>query len=191
MDTLKQDVEDMRNLIQEKDEALRQMTLLKEEADIKAGRFEEELNETRRSNIGQMMPVVSGAGFDVALKHQLEENIRTKERMADKDAEIDRLRDQIIALRMESNEFKREVDIQRVKHMAELNNLQTNQEIEIQRLESENESLQKVVGSLDEKLKFLLKEDKKKDEFLMNYLKGKANNPEDKDLVVNFFRQFE
>lgn len=41
--------------------------------------------------------------------------------------------------------------------MAELNNMQTNQEIELQRLTGENESLQKVVSSLDEKLKFLLK----------------------------------
>jgi hypothetical protein len=96
-----------------------------------------------------------------------------------------------MALRMESDDFKRELDIQKVKSMSEVNNMQTNHDIELQRLTSENESLQKVVTSLDEKLKFLLKEDKKKDEFLVNYLKGKANNPEDKDLVVNFFRQFE
>lgn len=37
----------------------------------------------------------------------------------------------------------------------------------------------------------MLKEDKKKDEFMMNYLKNKTNNPEDKDLIVNFFKQFE
>lgn len=47
------------------------------------------------------------------------------------------------------------------------------------------------MSSLDEKLKYMLKEDKKKDEFMMNYLKNKTNNPEDKDLIVNFFKQFE
>jgi hypothetical protein len=47
------------------------------------------------------------------------------------------------------------------------------------------------LGSLDDKLKFILKEDRKKDEFLVNYLKNKVNNPEDKNLLVNFFKQFE
>jgi hypothetical protein len=47
------------------------------------------------------------------------------------------------------------------------------------------------LGSLDDKLKFILKEDRKKDEFLVNYLKNKVNNPEDNNLLVNFFKQFE
>lgn len=170
---------------------IREVTKGKEDSEARLSRLDEELSESRRANLMQMMPVTNGEGFDVAIKHQLEENLRIKERIAERDAEIDRLREQLMSLRMESDEYKREVDIQKVKYMAELNNLQTSNEIELQRLTGENESLQKVVGSLDEKLKFLLKEDKKKDEFLVNYLKGKANNPEDKDLVVNFFKQFE
>lgn len=52
-------------------------------------------------------------------------------------------------------------------------------------------SLQKVAYSLDEKFKYMMKEDRKKDEFLVNYLKGKTHDPNDKDLIVNFFKQFE
>lgn len=75
--------------------------------------------------------------------------------------------------------------------MAELKNSQTNNEIETQRLVNEVESLNKVVSSMDEKFKFVLKDGKKKDEFLMNYLKNKANTLEDKDLIEDFFKQYE
>lgn len=44
---------------------------------------------------------------------------------------------------------------------------------------------------MDEKFKFVLKDGKKKDEFLMNYLKNKATCNEDKDLIDDFFKQYE
>jgi len=75
--------------------------------------------------------------------------------------------------------------------MTELKNAETNNSIEVQRLTNEVASLQKVVNSMDEKFKYMIKEDRKKDEFLVNYLKGKTHDPNDKDLIVNFFKQFE
>jgi hypothetical protein len=47
------------------------------------------------------------------------------------------------------------------------------------------------MSSLDEKFKYIMKEDRKKDEFLVNYLKGKTHDPNDKELIINFFKQFE
>jgi Fe-S oxidoreductase len=75
--------------------------------------------------------------------------------------------------------------------MAEIKNMQSNYDIENQKQINEIDSLQKLVNSLDEKFKFMIKEDRKKDEFLVNYLKGKTHDPNDKELVVNFFKQFE
>jgi hypothetical protein len=51
--------------------------------------------------------------------------------------------------------------------------------------------MRKVMSSLDEKFKYIMKEDRKKDEFLVNYLKGKTHDPNDKELIINFFKQFE
>lgn len=62
--------------------------------------------------------------------------------------------------------------------MSEIKNLQTTFEIETQKLTNDAENLQRVVTSLDEKMKYIMKEDKRKDEFLVNYLKGKTGNPE-------------
>lgn len=111
--------------------------------------------------------------------------------MAEKDEEIDKLRDQLQALRGESDYYRHELDIQKLKHMSEIKNLQTNFEIETQKLTNDADNLQRVVTSLDEKMKYILKEDKRKDEFLVNYLKGKTSNVEEKDLITNFFNQFE
>ena len=127
----------------------------------------------------------------MALKAQLEENQRVKERFGAKDDEIEQLRENNKALRAQLDTFKNEVEIERLKRMTELKNLETTNDIEVQRLNNEVASLQKVVYALDEKFKYMMKEDRKKDEFLVNYLKGKTHDPNDKDLVVNFFKQFE
>ncbi len=52
-------------------------------------------------------------------------------------------------------------------------------DIEKQGLTNEVGSLKKTVAALDEKFKFLLKEDKKKDEFMVGFFKGKLHNPGD------------
>lgn len=69
--------------------------------------------------------------------------------------------------------------------------MQTSFEIEKQEIQNEMSTMQKTVTVLDEKFKFLLKEEKKKDEFMVNYFKGKVHDPKDKDLITNFFKQFE
>ena len=58
-------------------------------------------------------------------------------------------------------------------------------------MSNELTSLQKTVTVLDEKFKFLLKEDRKKDEFMVGFFKRTLQNKEDLDLLTNFFKQYE
>jgi hypothetical protein len=84
-----------------------------------------------------MTPTNIEGGFDMALKSHLEENLRIKDKITERDEEIDRLRDQIMTTRIECDNYKHIIEIEKLKHMAEVNNIQTNFDIELQRLTSE------------------------------------------------------
>lgn len=60
-------------------------------------------------------------------------------------------------LRMQLDNLRNDIEIQKLKQMAEVKNLQTNFEIQAQETQNELGSLQKTVTVLDEKFKFLLK----------------------------------
>lgn len=130
-------------------------------------------------------------GFNMALKSQLEENQRIKERFREKDDEIEHLRSINQNLRSELDTLRNDIEIEKLKRMAELKNQQTTFDIELQTLLSENTSFKKTVAALDEKFKFMLKADRKKDQFMANFLKGKATDPNDKEIIEDFFKQFE
>jgi|JI6StandDraft_1071083.scaffolds.fasta_scaffold311612_1 protoporphyrinogen oxidase len=129
--------------------------------------------------------------FNVAIRTSLEENQRIKERVNVKDEEIDHLRDLNKTLRNQFDALRNEIEIQKLKHMAEVKNIQTANDIDKTTVTNELSSLRKVVTVLDEKFKFLLKEERRKDEFMVGYFKGKIHDPNDKELLVNFFKQFE
>ncbi len=63
----------------------------------------------------------------------MEENQRIKERFGEKDEEILVLRETLKSVRTDSDNFRNELEIERLKHMADLKNLQTNFEIESQK----------------------------------------------------------
>lgn len=64
-------------------------------------------------------------------------------------------------------------------------------DIEVQVKQNEVNSLNHVIASLEEKLKFIVQEDRKKDQFMVTYLKGRAESAEEKQSVDEFFKQFE
>ena len=74
--------------------------------------------------------------------------------------------------------------------MTELRNLQTTMDIEVQLKQNEVNSLNHVITALEDKLKYIVQEDRKKDQFMVTYLKGRAEAAEEKQLVEEFFKQF-
>lgn len=60
--------------------------------------------------------------------------------------------------------------------MTELKNTQTTMDIEVQVKQNQVNSLNHVISSLEEKLKFIVQEDRKKDQFMVTYLKGRAES---------------
>lgn len=87
--------------------------------------------------------------------------------------------------------MKNEIEIEKLKRMTELKNTQTTMDIEVQVKQNEINSLNHVIVSLEEKLKFIVQEDRKKDQFMVTYLKGRAESAEEKQSVDEFFKQFE
>ena len=48
-----------------------------------------------------------------------------------------------------------------------------------------------VIVALEEKLKFIVQEDRKKDQFMVTYLKGRAEAAEERQSIDDFFKQYE
>lgn len=171
-------------------ELLRANEKLVEEVQVRQ-RLVEELNH----EVGKAQQIYWQAGdenaFNMAIRASLEEYQRLKERVSEKDQEIDHVRELNKQLRTQVDSLRNEGEITKLKYMAEIKNIETNFEIEKQALQNQVSSFEKMVTVLDEKFKFLLKEEKKKDEFMVAYFKGKTADPKDRDLIANFFRQFE
>jgi hypothetical protein len=76
--------------------------------------------------------------------------------------------------------LKNEIEIEKLKRMTDLKNLETTFKIEEQVKINEINSLNKTLLSLEEKLKFTVQEDRRKDEFMVQYLRNRSEVPEDK-----------
>lgn len=73
------------------------------------------------------------------------------------------MRDLNKTLRSQVDASKNELEIQKLKHLTEVKNMQTSFDIEKLAITNEMSSMRKMVTVLDEKFKFLLKEERRKD----------------------------
>lgn len=64
--------------------------------------------------------------------------------------------------------------------MTDLKNLETTFKIEEQVKINEINSLNKTLQSLEQKLKYIIQQDRRKDDFMVQYLRNRAEIPEDK-----------
>lgn len=60
--------------------------------------------------------------------------------------------------------------------MTDVKNLETTFKIEDQVKDNEISSLNRTLKSLEDKLKYIIQEDRRKDEFMIEYLKGRADS---------------
>ena len=67
--------------------------------------------------------------------------------------------------------------------MSQKKNIEVNFQIETQNIKNELDMSQKKVISLQQKIK-------QKDGFIQTYIVGKKLTPNDKDLVINFIKQY-
>lgn len=85
--------------------------------------------------------------------------------------------------------LKTEVEIEKLKGIGERKTQQVAFEVEIQALKNDLAQVQKVAELLDQKLKQVSEDSRKKDEFIQKYLMGKR--PEEKLNIEAFFKQYE
>lgn len=74
--------------------------------------------------------------------------------------------------------------------MSQKKNIEVNFQIETQNIKNELDMSQKKAISLQQKIKLLIEQNKKKDGFIQTYIVGKKLTPNDKDLVINFIKQY-
>lgn len=150
----------------ERESKIQELLILNEEANDELKKKEAALREMEVES-GHVKQIVyadkTENAFNVAIRTSLEENQRIKERVTAKEEEIDHVRELNKTLRTQFDALRNEIEIQKLKHMAEMKNVQTAYDIEKMAASNELSSLRKMVTVLDEKFKFLLKEERRKD----------------------------
>lgn len=84
-----------------------------------------------------------------------------------------RIRDSFAILKTELDNLKSESDIVKLKAISDKKNQQVQFDVETQSLKAVLSLEQKKVASLDQKIRLVLEENKKKDAFIQNYIMGK------------------
>jgi hypothetical protein len=129
--------------------------------------------------------------FDEALKNQMEALKKLREEMNQKNEEVYRVRDSYALLKADLDNLKSEYDISKLKFISDKKNLQVQSEVECQKLKSQLAVEQKKVASLEQKIKLVVDENKKKDNFIQTYIIGKRLPTSERELVTAFLKQYE
>lgn len=162
---------------------------LREELEVKG----EEIAFLRQEVVARhsQAPMPLNASFDEALRLQIEGNNRLREESLKKAEEIYKLRDLFTTLRSQHDNLKSELDILRLKSLSEKKNLEVAFQAEAQNYKNVVDNWEKRALSLEQKIKILIEENKKKDQFIQNFIIGKRLAQNEKDLLADFMKQYE
>jgi hypothetical protein len=86
--------------------------------------------------------------------------------------------------------IKAELEIEKLKAIAERKNMQVGFEVELQKLKNDAEAEKKTAESVSSKLRAAVEETRSKDEFIQKYIMGKRVSAEEKFQVEEFFKQY-
>ena len=75
--------------------------------------------------------------------------------------------------------------------MSDLKNSEVNFQIECQNYKSQLDASAKQCNLLEQKLQLVIEESRKKDSFIQTYIVNKKLLQNDKDIVVNFIKQYQ
>jgi hypothetical protein len=129
--------------------------------------------------------------FDDALREQIDELNLLKTKVTEKDDQIFHLKDAVFTSQSANTALKAEVEIEKLKSIGERKTQQVAYEVELQNLRNELNTTQKALDSLNHKMRQVLEDSRKKDEFIQRYVMGKKLSPEEKFNTQLFFRQYE
>lgn len=169
--------------------ALGQEKSLREEIDLK----NEEIDFLRREVVARhsLTPMPLNASFDEALRNQIEGNNRLREESLKKAEEIYKMRDNFTTLRSQYDNLKSEHDISKLKFLSEKKNLEVAFQAEAQNYKNLIDNCEKKVLSLEQKIKIFIEENKKKDQFIQNFIIGKRLAQDEKEVLADFMKQYE
>lgn len=116
---------------------------------------------------------------------------KLQEEIEKKNEEIYKIKDSYSSLKTDFDNLKSETDIARLKFISEKKNIQINFDVEVQQLKSQLSTEQKKIGGLEQKIKMLIDENKKKDGFIQNYVMSRKIPTNEKEIVNDFLKNYE
>lgn len=94
-------------------------------------------------------------------------------------------------MKSQYDNLKSESDINKLKFISEKKNLEVAFQVEIQNYKNQIDGWDKKVNSLEQKIKIIIEENKKKDSFIQSFIMGKKLSQNDKEVVADFIKQYE
>lgn len=148
----------------------------------------------QRSEIKKLLLVKMGESdepFDEVLKNQIQTSKKLREELGKKNEEVYKLRDSSALMKAELDNLKSESEICKLKFISEKKNLQVNCDVEIQQLKNQLSLEQKKMLSLENKIKMVIEENRKKDCFIQTFIMGKKLPQNEREFVAAFLREYE
>ena len=148
----------------------------------------------QRSEIKKLLSVKMGESdepFDEVLKNQIQTSKKLREELGKKNEEVYKLRDSSALMKAELDNLKSESEICKLKFISEKKNLQVNCDVEIQQLKNQLSLEQKKMLSLENKIKMVIEENRKKDCFIQTFIMGKKLPQNEREFVAAFLREYE
>lgn len=129
--------------------------------------------------------------FDEALRQQIAEINELKAMLNRKNDEIYQLKDTMSCNRSQVENIRADMEIEKLKAIAERKNMQVGFEVELQKLRNQADNDRKLSESINGKLRAAVEESRSKDEFIQKYVMGKRLSSDEKLNVEEFFRQYQ
>lgn len=125
------------------------------------------------------------------MREQIEEIAELKAEISARDEQIYQLRDHIACNRAQVENSKADLEIEKLKGIAERKGLEVGFDVQLQKLKNDMDVQKKAGESLAQKLKLAGEEVRSKDEFIQRCIMGKRLGPDDKFRLADFFKEYQ